>query len=363
MAYGTAVYQSNGTTPLVNQSLAGGTLYVATITQSSGTSQTYTYPDVPGGSNLIVLLIYAGGHDYTTGTNGSGQATVTFTWNSSKNGGYTYAYIFAKNTTEPNYGIAVINDAGERLVSTVFPVPEYLGKVTTTYQGVGSQGESIFSATTSIGSGTNRLILWSIPDTDYQYYSGGGYLPSSITGTTYVSCDYRVDIPSWYAAGSPAVNNTAPVAYIFGLDTLTASSDTYGIRVRNGSNIMFDSGKQHLSLLKAIPYTLDSFYGTGAESSFSATGISGKTTALMLPSLTFQGLLSSGPYPFQDPYGEWYSVYVDTIYHAGVRKKGNNFYSLFLPYNPNTGSDTPHDYYNGQDSGLYSIVTDATYYT
>jgi hypothetical protein len=343
--YGTAVYKSNGVA-LVNQGLAGGTLYIDTVVMAVGYSQTFTYSNVPGGAYLRVMLVQAGAHTFSIGTNGSGQATVTFTYASSyASSNQTIAFVFATQTNEPTYGVSLINDAGERLVSTLYPVPEFLGTVTTS----GSLASGYWTASTSLGAGRKRMILWKIPDTTYISFQGNCYVSDSVTGSYTLTCK------SFTFGGSESISY-APVAYVFALTGLTAGSESYGMRVYNGSGaVTFCSGRQMMSLLKAQTY--DFGY------TLTISEMSGITPILLLPSTTAQTGGSSSYFAGYDSMtGDPLYGYILYNYYGTFRKNGTVIYTAY-DYVDAGNSWTPNDFYNGQDTGLLTVVSNSANYS
>lgn len=346
--YGIAVYKANGTTPLINQGLSGGTLYVDTVVQTVGSSQTYVYDKVPGGSNLRVMLVQAGAHVFSVGTNASGYATLTVTYLSSYgSANATVLFVFATSTVEPTYGVQLINDAGDRLVSTLYPVPEFLGAVTTTNTG----GNSIpynWTASTTVGSGKKRMVLWKIPDTTNTYFSGTCYIPDTVTGSYSVACN------SYMTLGA-SETYAAPVAYIFSLGPTSSSGDAYGVRVYDGSgNIMFDSGKQMMSLVKSQTY--DFGYA------ITVSQMSGISPAILLPSLTANTGNSSSYFAGYDTItGEPLYGYLYTALYGTIRKNGTTLETKYFAVDNGSGW-TANDYYNGQDTGLCSVITNSASY-
>lgn len=341
--YGTAVYRANGTTPLINQGLSGGSLYLDTIEIAAGGSTSRTYPDVPGGSYIRVMLVQAGAHSYTIGTNGSGQATLSVNYTATSSG-TTVLFVFATQTTEPTYGISLINDAGERLVSGIFPVPEFLGAVTTTFGGA-SGISGYWSASTSLGAGRKRMILWKIPDTTDTGFQGTCYVSDTVTGSYSVMAT---------AYGSDTLS-AAPVAYVFAVTGLNTGTESYGIRVYNASGgITFDSGKGMLALLKSQTYN--------NSDSMTVSQMSGITPLILLPSPTAQYGSSSMYFAGYDTItGEPLYGYIYFTYVATLRKNGTTLYSVYKFWESGSGW-TPNDYFNGQDTGLVTIVSDSAYY-
>lgn len=131
MSYGIIIRRADGTI-IAAPGVQGGGIFIGVRTISAGVSDTWTFNTVPGGSYLRVLQVSGGAHYYTIGTNGSNQATLTATARTTYTiSGNQFGFqdstflIFSTFTTEDlsnDYGIAVINDSGERLVLSLIHI-------------------------------------------------------------------------------------------------------------------------------------------------------------------------------------------------------------------------------------------------
>lgn len=268
MGYGIEVTQASGKN-ILTQTMPGGRVYVGQINQAAqavGTVTTFTYPLIPGGSYLRLLQVVAARHTFVTGTNASGHATITLTATSAgrtATSGSTQLFIFATQTIEPTFGIQLTNDAGERTTSTVYPCPEFLGKITfsptptytftTMTAGILHYRHSVNS---TLGAGRTRLILWNLPETSADcWFTGSSLISASVTGTYSVSTEiYRAS----------TTTTQMPEAFIFALDGLTNSSginDNYGLRIYDegtppNQKLLFDAGLDHM-IIKGYENTVD----------------------------------------------------------------------------------------------------------
>lgn len=272
MSYGIKIKRNDGT-EILNDTMPGGRVFLQDLslpTQTSGTTSTYTYANVPGGECLRLYTMKSGMHTWTTGTNNLGQATINVTAYGTFPNIQSRLLAFAVKTSETfsnSIGLSIVNDQGERTVSALYPCAQFLGKLTlqnspwdsgTTADGYNWYKHSINS--TSSGSGRTRFILWNLPsNADDTYYSGDSYVSSATSGS------YTVDMTVATTAGS----YTLPEGFLFALDNITASSDTYGLRIYDaGGNLTFDAGLDHM-VIKAIESGI-SYDGTFTLSSFSS---------------------------------------------------------------------------------------------
>lgn len=285
MSYGIEVTRANGKV-IASQTMPGGRVYVGKITAAAGTTPSpYTYPEVPGGDSLRVLQVSKGAHTFTTGTNAQGQATITLTPVSNRTSYATVLYIFTTQTTEPSYGIQNINDAGERSFSTIFPCPEFLDKLT--FSSTPNYSEDLaegnywsftHNITTNLGAGRTRLVLWNLPEnTGDCWFTGTTLIESYVTGNYTVTAKY---------IRPTSVSASMPEAFIFALDGLTESSDTYGLRVYDGSTpqkLLFDAGLNHM-IIKGYETTVD--YPTTTGTTFTHAGLTNisNTPVFLIPS-------------------------------------------------------------------------------
>lgn len=278
MAYG--IQTTKGSLTTLSESLVSGRIYVDLIykeTETSGTATTYTYTSIPGASYLRVHQIGGGTHTWATGTNGSGQATITVTATanpSTLSVPFTLLIVFATRTSETGYGILTTNSTGDTVVSAVYPVPEYVGKITLNSTPAGSYdtgSESYYNysheGTTTAGAGRERLILWVVPQTNEDvWYNCPAHISIAVTGTATVTVNVMTPTGTSYYL---------PEGYVFALSGLTASADAYGMRISNASgDVTFDSGRTHM-VLKAIENIVDYPTATGTINTYTLTSLSG----------------------------------------------------------------------------------------
>lgn len=352
MSYGTAIYVAGKT--YLDPGGAGGAVYLGKVTVAVNSSATYTYPDVPGGSHLRVFLVVSGDHTFSTGTNGSGQATLTIT---AKNSGSAYAVattaaVFAALTVEPTYGVSLLNDAGERLVSSMYPLPNFLGKFTLSLLSGGGSTQEVYQTTTSLGSGQDRLIMFKLPDTTDVWYYGTSFVSSSVTGD--YNIQLRVFRPNY-------TSTTIPDAYVFGIQSsgaAPASSEQYGIRIYNsGGALMYDSGNKHLSLKRSTAFD---FPATGnTETGYTVSQMSGITPLVWLP--THEYLEAVYSHQGFGPGGVMVPYYNQFFGRAMMRKNGTTLYARHDRVQTGT-TFSPIVYNHGQLSNLFTMVADSYLY-
>lgn len=278
---GYGIYVSNpaGGTNLSN-SMLGGRVFVEFLSVNPGSSLTKSYDFIPSGSYLKHYIISAGPHSISISTV-SNKATISINYT-----GYTFqksvptkVAIFTTQTTEPSFGISLINGNGEKVASTRYPVPDFIQKVTFSSSDKvdtlpiifepTDRETYVYSKSISSGYGRTRIVMWSIPESLTEYwYSGNAFLATSDT-------ELKLYINSPLNQSPPM-----PTAYIFGLDNLSPSSSSYGLRLFNeGGNLLFDSGLNHIDILgfNTIAYAT-------AGSSITDTTLISSSTAVVLPS-------------------------------------------------------------------------------
>lgn len=350
MTFGIRVTSSSGL-ETVNTTLPGGRIFVGSITrarEAALTSTTYTYPKVPGGSNLRVMQVGAGAHNWSTGTDGNGNATVTMV---AKGAGTRYAfqttlYVFATSTTEPDFGVNIVNDAGERTVSSVFPCPEFLGKLPASafalsYSYTVNNGYTLYQyeANHSLGLGRKVLVLWNLPGTsDDVWYSG-----STFTGSVVF---HSVIAP----AGTPFALGEA---FLFALDGLQASGDTFGLRVYDeAGTLCFDAGLPHM-IIRGFENSLSYSLTPNTVSSFSASTFGGIQPVFLLPDFWFEVWTRLGLNSSRDEY-----------FYGFVRRSGSTLATKVVRtevYIEDVGSNSFTAYY-GLNTNLTQIVCDGSLY-
>lgn len=251
MSYGIQVSRTvNGVTRTsLDPQALGGRVFVSVETAAAGVSRTVTYDNILGGSSLKYYFLNAGSHVVTTSTQaGTGKAQLTFTaYINPRRAVQTQVIVFTTSTVEPSSGILTINNSGERTVSAVLPVPVFLGRVTmptvpdySYYIAEGGGYSDVYSATTSLGAGTDRLVLWTVPENGSNvYFEGDSYIPAAVTGNAIIyGSIYSTAAGTSYTVGE---------ALIFSLSYIPSSTSTHGMRLFNsGGSLLFDSGNDHL---------------------------------------------------------------------------------------------------------------------
>lgn len=376
-SYGIQITGPNGN-DTVNLEMAGGRSFVQEIIfpyTSPGEVRNYTFDNVPSGDDLVIYTAGIGPFYWTTGTSG-GKATLTitaYTPSASRVGAFYNTlklWIFAKKTTETfnnDYGIALINEVGERTVSALYPTAEFLGKVT--FNSTASYFEHINGSTLNKyyhqttanvgGAGRKRLILWNLPsNANDTWYTGDSYIVETAGNSFPIEC----------AVINPDTSYAVPEAFIFAIDGLTTGSDTYGIRVYDSSgNVTFDGAKNHL-VIKGFQTGLQyattglSIAGrptyTGTANSYTLDSAVGVSNPLVFLSRLFieQGVNNT---PSS-------SLSCHIYWHEGVvRRQGNILYMKrittyynFEDYRLPSG----YLYQEGMNSNLITMVVDGSIY-
>jgi hypothetical protein len=241
-AYGIEVWGSDGTPHLSSDS--PGTIYIGRYTAVAGSNATFNFPLVPAGY-LTAYIVQRGTHSFAVGDDGSGNAQLSMTAVASLHASNTLIDVFASLTVEPDYGTSMFNAAGARMLSSTYPTPEFLAKVTfsttpdsSTTNPHGSVTVYSFSSTiTTLANGRNVVVLWNLPSWSATYMkpngmggaSGGRRVFMNITG---------------------ALPTVMPEALIFAVDGLSASSEPWGMRLYDASgNVTYDSGLNHMTTL------------------------------------------------------------------------------------------------------------------
>jgi hypothetical protein len=349
MTYGLQIKRGDASVLVDLQTTVGGGIFVDSFTVAYNANETKTYPDVPGHQYLKVLVAQGGQHAISKTTNGSGQAVLSVL--STYNAAYslstqsTTVYVFATLTSEPDYGVLFVNDNGERTISALYPTPWFLGSVTTSGSGPGE-----YTATTSVGAGFPRFILWELPDTTDTCWFGTSSAGATAFVSSGVSGTYTVGI---YAYGTPP---SAPKAYIFAATAVATPSDAYGIRIRDYSGaVTFDSGTDHLSIKSApdIAFTDKSL----PESTYTFSEMSGITPAISVPS--YSGGISE--FISYDPLNGTYLWQVIS-YWGVIRKNSSNVYTKVMSQNLYT-SPAAYIWQDGINSPLFTFIVDTSLYS
>ena len=346
MTYGIEVSKADGTKNVAD-ALLGGRLFVQFISQASGTSGTYTFDYISSDTHLKIYTIRAGYHTLTTSVVNS-KATLTITAVGTPTSAITTRIaVFTTNTVEPTYGIAVTKEivAGieyQRLVSSVYAIPEFIGKVVpsstpTSTTDVGSLVRYTHTTSVTVGDGRNRLVLWTIPESTNTYISTGiGSYTNTSNNFLNTAANQEITV-NIYAPTGTAYN--MPEAYIFALDNYSPSNDTYGLRLYNSDSpakLIFDAGLEHMKI-KAF----DTINYTSTESSITSLNCTGTLPALLLPSYTRIVKASNAI----------------STYSGVVRRVGSTLYSKYIltDYEGGASGGTSSTIYGANENLLFGV--------
>lgn len=357
MAYGIQVTGPAGN-ETINLSMLGGRSFVQEIVTDwvppGGQTYEYTFPNIPSGNDLVIYPASAGPFYWETATV-NGQAVLrlhanTPTGNVGSGSSQSILLVFARKTVESfnnDYGVALVNDAGERTVSAIYPTAEYLGKLdfNPIHDSWLQGGDAIISfspyhlythtcTSTNIGAGRTRIILWSLPDTasDIWYSCSTSYIPSRYASSDYFQIDIQV-------VTSQGKGYAIPEAYVFAVDNISTSADSYGLRVYDASGkCTFDGGLNHMvinSYKSEMAYYVYDFYDRVANNIGGGTIIrpnpGGPANEYVIDSFTgITPLIALPTYIAEEglPDASLYSLSSSIYTHTGmIRKSGN---SLFL---------------------------------
>lgn len=353
MPYGINIIRSDGT-EVITQTTPGGRCYAGAVVQAKGTSQTYTSSSIPGGDKLRVLQAEAGAHTWSVSTEsgtGYAQLTVTSVGSNQDNSDSTVLLIFCTQTNEPSYGVQLTNDSGDRTASTVFPVPEFLGKLTfsstPSYDTDAAEGNYWVyqhDVVTSLGAGRRRLILWNLPDTTADvWYAGTTHVGPAITGNYTVTAHILCPRYSLYAV---------PEAFVFALDGLGSSGDTYGLRIYNDTGaLLFDAGLQHMNLRAYETFSYPTSMGT--PNNYTMSSYSGNRPAILIPEFRQETWTQRVGLQLSD----------GKLYMGTCRKNGTTLDTKLIRYASyveDSGFSSTYTY--GESTGLLQLVLDCTLY-
>jgi hypothetical protein len=252
--------------------------------------------------------------------------------------------------TEPSYGISTINDNGEALFSTIYPTPKYIGKVTfsstPTYSWDAAEASYWIyqhNNTIALAASTKHIVLWKLPtNTGDVWFSGTNYIDTLSAANYTVSAQY---------IRPTGASFTMPEAFVFALDNLPASADTYGIRTYNASGaLLYDGGINHMNI-ESFSTSLTYPTSTGSSNSFTWGNLD-TNAAFFVPSFTRETWTWTSPSLSS----------TGKAYEGGVRRDGTTLYSrliktanYFEDYAGITGT-----YSNGLSSSLLQVLVDAT---
>lgn len=316
MTYGLVSYNNySGNIRNISQDMLGGRVFVKFIDQAwvSGGVHDYAISGVSDNTALKIYTLDPGSHSISTFVSG-GLAYVRLTALGATRAKGTKLLVFTTKTDEPEYGLLTVNDSGERLVSTLYPCPQFLQKLT--YGSAVGGGAYSVSRTTNIhysneyitGSGQLKIVLYTIPESNNDCW----YILDSFIGTGSGMQDtLQVD-----AADNVAYN--LPEGFVFALDNLTTGSDTYGLRIYGPSNptslLTFDSGNYYANI-KGYE-TLE--YSSGSATAITSNVFTGNLPAFLIPQYS-QEIVTQTRSGYQ-------SFYFST-YRGCVKRVGNTLYT------------------------------------
>lgn len=353
MSYGLEITRANGRTMLAPASRGG--VFVGLYTAAYGATGSWTFPNIPAGG-LTPYMIGFGGHQVVVGSSG-GVATLTL--NPVLSGtapplsmriASTIA-VFARLTNEGNYGVLMTSEDGERSISSLYPVPVFLGKLTfsatpTSSFATGVNGFTRYTHTvsTSLGAGRTRMILWTIPSSSLDvWYTGTSYL-SNAAGAA------NVDLKILRA---PATTPVLPQGFVFALDGLAASGSAYGLQCFNASGqLTYDSNLAHW---RSIGLSTYGYPATSAGQSAINTYTMADYAAATTPLLLIQ------PYHFE----AWTSGAVSTaILYDGFVKRSGTTLSTRTAQTGTDSEDAPRggSYASALSSGISHLILDGADY-
>ena len=355
MSYGIQVTGPAGN-ETVNLTMSGGRSYVQEIrrtwTSPGGQIYTYTFPNIPSGDDLVVYVVQNGPFYWDTSTVNNQAVITLYAQPESRPPGFgsysdeSVLSVFTRKTIETfnnDYGVALVNDAGERIVSAIYPTAEFIGKLTfspVVDQWVNGGIQDLprnnyhlnghTSVATNIGAGRKRIILWNLPETsstDVWYTCDTSYIPDTVTG------NFQVEMKAVTKAG---LGYAMPEAYVFAVDGISTSSDSYGLRIYDASGrVTFDAGLNHMviaGLYNGMDFNIDDIVNRGQENDFrpqirppevagptntyTINAFNGIVPLIFLPTLVVE---EGVPYP-----GNTFVLTYFYLNHTGmVRKTGN----------------------------------------
>jgi hypothetical protein len=300
-------------------------------------SGSITYTNIPGGQYLKYYTLQAGPYSLTTSTNGLGQAVLTFTRlyssNTLRGSNLTTLAIFATRTTDPSHGLLVTNGSGDRLVSSNYVVPVFRGKVIFDAAPTYTSGLSrIHEKTISYGdASSHKLILYTIPQSTNVWFTGDSFISSGFSTYT---------LSTTYILPSSGTTYSLAEAYVFQLNNISQSSDSYGLRVWDSSSpqkITFDSGLQHVNIAGIQESPLISYNDN--EQSITNSSLYGPYSAIVIPQF-YQEIVTSTPPSIGSVIDSYRGVFRrqnSTIYYKIV-KTGTGFEDAAYNYTINNGS-------------------------
>jgi hypothetical protein len=346
---------------LVNDML-GGRVFLGLMDSATVTSTDFT--DVPTAADIQVYTLRYGYSSYSitqptgtyprvsfVGSGGNSSAGIDF-WRS------TILAVFATKVSEPDYGLSVVNASGQRLTSTKYTVPVFIGEVP--INGTPSLSNSMSKlhvGQASLGStNSEKLILWALPETDASvYYSGNCYIQPTTTNQVVAELNVYTTL----------ANYPLPRAYVFQLNNiglLSSEHNNYGLQLFNSSSQKtFDSGLSHM----AVAGILTNVNFTTTEQSKSLP-----TNLIGAPLITFPQYARQSVFKNTYTYREGAIIYTDyedypnaITYKGAIRYKDGLLYYMDKRFNvDSTVNFAIGEYYYSNSSTNYIMVVDGNTY-
>ena len=324
-------FNTNTSESVLSSTMFGGRIFLGLMDAYNINSKQFT--DVPSAADIQVYTLRYGFSSYDV-INTSGGPTVTF----SSSGGNrlsdfwrsTVIAIFATKVNEPEYGISILNDSGQRLSSTNYPVPVFIGEIfLNKIPSYTVDNSNVHEARLALGSAnSNKLIVWSLPETNADiYYTGTSYSQANLSNND-------VDVELKVFNSSSSTDYPLPRAYVFQLDNISSLPSVhtdYGLQLFNSQNQKtFDSGLQHMSVAGLL---------TGVNFASTESNKPLPSSLIGAPLITFpqyareESIRQTSSYKNGALIYEVVEDYPDTkIFFGGIRSKANQLYYKEIYY-------------------------------
>jgi hypothetical protein len=263
MSYGFETYRTDTSKNQDGLTKAGVFIERFDIAYQSN-SGSKSYPMIPAGG-LKFFNVNSPGHTITVDSDGSGYARINWSGGGSYNNGSSLL-IFAQTLNEVNpYGMTIRNDAGQVIADYSYPVPQFRGTITppanSSNSALAPDGFTIHTHTftSSLGAGTDRLILINLPDngSNTWYMYDKSFVSSDITGA------YEVRFVVY------APNNTAyvvPTFHVYSLNGTVSQGLSYGIQLtRPDTSLVYDSSAENMTAADLLSVSYPAFGGTNNQ--------------------------------------------------------------------------------------------------
>lgn len=278
MEFGAEAYRQDSSVMLSGLTVGG--VLVDVLKCGAVTNGSKDYPNTQAPNLRMLYVKTTGAHQISTATVNTGTGLVArVSWN------YlidqvqtdTIIYIFNMKPALGNeFGIEVVNDAGQVLADQTYPAPQYAGKAfpTTTATRSYVTPEGYNAHVHSYGSvnmrpGADQLILMAMPEVaghDTWYHMPRTYILGE-----------EGAVPVELIVYTKATSYEIPTLHFFAVNKPTISGDAYGWQLTTASGqLTFDAGAENMGNL------LDLAVSSGGE---------GTTSSHSIPVMTLPGLM------------------------------------------------------------------------